>query len=113
MCQRTGAAIAATVPRLTPSVAAGHRREDYQCVRVPHGRVEAVEHPDVLVVEVDVDVAVELAVGEELRLGLRVRGHEGAQHVADVAAVRAELLLPAHRGAQNGWNLDRRHKEEG
>src|ERR687884_1414828 len=44
------------------SSAPGHRRPDDQRVRAAHRRVEPVQHAHVLVVQVDVDVAVELAV---------------------------------------------------
>src|ERR1051326_1450573 len=54
---------------------AGHGGKDDDGVAVGDLGVEPVEDPDVLVVEVDVDVAVEVAVlAEELRLGVRVLG---------------------------------------
>ena len=78
------------------------------------GGVEPVEHPHVLVVEVDVHVAVELAVGsEELRLGLRVGRGERAQHLADVAAVGVDLLLAAGRRAQDRGDANRGHGRRG
>src|SRR5919107_6163180 len=77
--------------------AAGHRRQDHDGVAVGDARVEAVEHAHVLVVEVDVHVAVQLAVlGEELRLRLRVLRGEVPQHLADVAARGLDLLLAAN-----------------
>ena len=49
---------------------------------------KAVEDADILVVEVDVDVAVELAVvAEELLLGARVGVGEAAQDLPDVGAL--------------------------
>ena len=62
------------------SAAPGHRREDDERVRLADRRLEALEHADVLVVEVHVHVAVEVAVGaEELGLGLRMGLGERAQ----------------------------------
>ena len=76
--------------------AAGHGGQDDEHVALPDRRVEAVEHADVLVVEVDVDVAVELAVGaEDLVLGLGVRVGQGVQDLADVGAVGRDLALAA------------------
>ena len=64
---RLGAARAAARPRPWPG------RMTRTCP-VADGRLEPVEHADVLVVEVDVDVAVQVAaVGEELGLGRRVQ----------------------------------------
>src|SRR4051794_39323215 len=50
--------------------AAGHRRQDDERVAVLDPGVEPVEHAHVLIVEVDVHVAVELAFAAE-QLGLR------------------------------------------
>src|ERR1700744_2413548 len=72
--------------------AAGHRREDYDRVAVLDARLEAVEDADVLVVQVDVDVAVQLALGvEQLGRGFRVRGGQGTQHLTDVGARGVDL----------------------
>ena len=67
----------------------------------PTDGVQPVEHADVLVVEVDVDVAVELPVGaEQLRLGRGVLLGERAQDRADVvAAGRAPPSRRPRRGA--------------
>src|SRR6185437_7061592 len=93
------------------SAPAGHRRQDHERVAIGDGGVQPVEHPHVLVVEIDVDVAVQRAVGcEQLALGRGVRGGEVAQHVADVGAGRADLLLAAHGSAQDRWDLDRGHE---
>ena len=57
--------------------APGHRRENHQRVRVPNRCIQPIQHAHVLVVEVDVDVAVERAVGtEQLILSGRVVGGE-------------------------------------
>ena len=45
--------------------ASGHRRQDHDRVGFRGRRLEPVEHPNVLIVEIDVDVAVELALGRE------------------------------------------------
>ncbi len=56
-----------SLPRFAAVSAAGHRRQDDDGVAVGDRGLEPVEHPHVLVVEVDVDVAVEVAVlAEEL-----------------------------------------------
>ena len=69
---------AAARSRSAGSAPAGHRRQDLQRVALADGGVEPVEHPHVLVVEVDVDVAVQRAVGgEQLALGRRVRWRPG------------------------------------
>ena len=53
---------------------AGHRRQDDHGVGVGDGRLEPVQHPHVLVVEIDVHVAVELAARRRTAgLGARVR----------------------------------------
>ena len=53
---------------------------------------EAVEDADVLVVEVDVDVAIELAVvAKQLLLGARVSGGKPSQDLADIGAVESRL----------------------
>ena len=77
---RTGTAATAHWPIIVGSAAAekgrlsgppaGHRRQDHERVALADGGVEAVEHAHVLVVEVHVDVAVELALGGE-QLALR------------------------------------------
>ncbi len=77
------------------------------------GGLEAVEHAHVLVVEVDVDVAVELALGrEQLLLGAGMRLDQRAQGLADGGAVDRDLGLAAGLGAQHRWDLDRRHRRE-
>ena len=78
--------------------------------RSPTGVVEAVEHADVLVVEVDVDVAVEVAVvAEELLARRRVRVGERVEDLADGRAVGGDLALAADGRAQDGWDADRGH----
>src|SRR3954468_6703844 len=100
----------AALPNTLNASAAGHRRQDHDRVRLRHSGVEPIEDPDVLVVEIDVDVAVELALArEELALGRRVLLGEGAKHLADVAARRLDLLLAAHGGAEDRRDLDVRH----
>jgi len=75
--------------------AAGHRREDHERVGVADRRIQPVQHAHVLVVEVDVHVPVQRAVGaEQLILGGRVIGREVAEDLADVRAVG---LPPASR----------------
>src|ERR1700742_345046 len=92
------------------SATAGHRRQDHDGVGRSDRRVEAVEHAHVLVVEGDVDGAVQLAVlREELALRLRVLARERAQDLADARAVGLDLLRAADGAAQDRWDLDRAH----
>ncbi len=49
------------------SLSAGQGGEDRQRVALLEGRVQLVEESDVLIVQVDVDVAMELAVIEKMR----------------------------------------------
>src|SRR4051812_14949091 len=100
-----------TATRLAPP---GHGRQDDQHVAVVDRGVEAVEDPYVLVVQVDVDVAVELAaVAEELALGGRMLVGERAQDLADVRAVGADLLRAARGRAQDRGNADSCHEVTG
>ena len=56
---------------------------------------EAVQHSHVLVVQIDIHVAVQLAaIGEELRARAGMRLREGAQDLAHRGARRLELGLP-------------------
>src|SRR6202012_1181393 len=88
--------------------ASGHGGEDHQRVAHADGRVEAVEHPHVLVVEVHVDVAIEVAVrAEELRLGTGMPLDYRAEDLADVVTVGADLALAADGGAQHWGDTDR------
>ena len=101
---------AADCGRLAP--AAGHRRQDHQRVALADGRVEPVEHAHVLVVEVDVDVAVELALGGE-QLALRSPGALAARSRSTSPTFSPEALtslLAARPSAQHRGNLDRRHR---
>src|SRR3954447_13504891 len=85
--------------------AAGHGRQDDERVGLPHRGVQPVEDADVLVIEIDVDVAIQRAVGaEELRLRRGMLLGERAQHRSDVSAAGLYLLLAAHGRAQNRWN---------
>ena len=96
----------ATGPRrrawIASAAPACHRGQDHERVGVSHGRLETLQDTDVLVVEVDVHVAVELAVrGEELRLGIGMGLGHGIEDIADRRSVGRELLLSAHGGTQN------------
>jgi hypothetical protein len=93
------------------SAAAGHGREDHYVVAVFDGGLEALEHSDVLVVQVDVDVAVELALRvEELGRGIGVRLREGAQDLADVRARGLDLGGAAGFRAQDWGDANGRHR---
>ena len=87
-------------PAAAPSSApAGHGRQDDQRVALADRRLEPVEHAHVLVVEVDVDVAVQLAVGAE-QLAAAVSGcavGERVEDLADVRAVGADLAARRRR----------------
>jgi hypothetical protein len=76
-------------------------------------RVETVKDADVLVVEVDVDVAVQLALGpEELLLGVRVLVRQGAQDLADRRAVGAHLRGATGLRPEDRRDLHRCHGRE-
>jgi hypothetical protein len=67
--------------------------------------------PDVLVVEVDVDVAVEVAaVGEQLRRRLGMLLGDRAQDRADVLAAGVDLALAVRRRAQDRGNANSGHE---
>src|SRR3954463_8620104 len=91
--------------RRSRSSAARHGRQDHQHVAVADLGLEALQHAHVLVVEVDVDVAVELAaVAEDLRLGRRMLVGERAEDLADGRPAGGDLLLAAGGRAQHGWD---------
>src|SRR6187551_3040994 len=93
------------------ALATGHRRQDDDGVAVLHGRAQAVEDPNVLVVEVDVDVAVEVAVlAEELLTGGGVLGGEGAQDLAHVGTRGLDLGLTAGMRLQHLGDANRCHQ---
>ena len=78
----------------------------------PTAGLEPVLHPHVLVVDVDVHVAVQLAVGrEELALGLRVLAGEPRRTSPTVRAVDLRpRSCPLTDGPQHGWDLHGRHR---
>src|SRR5881394_3766280 len=91
--------------------AAGHRGQDDDGVAIADRGLEPVQHPHVLVVEVDVDVAVEVALGaEELLFGGRVLGGQRSQHLADVGAGGVNLGLAPGLGTQYWWDANRCHR---
>src|SRR5207244_4083797 len=93
--------------------AARHGGQDHHGVRVRGARLQAVEHTDVLVVEVDVDVTVELALWrEELVLRRRIALGQSPKRVPHRGAVDAYLGLSVGVRAQHWRDLDRRHGRE-
>src|SRR5690606_33518547 len=81
---------------------ARHGGKNLERVPLADLRFEAVEHADVFVVEVDVDEAVELAVGaEQLGLELAVLGDEVVQDLLDGAAVGVDLSFAADGGTED------------
>src|SRR5436190_10925874 len=96
--------------RRSRSSSARHGGQDDQHVAVADLRIEALEHPHVLIVEVDVDVAVEVAaVAEDLGLRRRMVLGQRAEDLPDGGAVGGDLLLAAGRRAQHGRDLHSRH----
>src|SRR5690349_11799911 len=91
--------------------AAGHRRQDDDGVAVFDRGLEPLQDPDVLVVEVDVDVAVQLAVlAEELGRSVGELAGQRAQNLADVGAAGLDLGLAASFLAQHWGNANGRHR---
>src|SRR5262249_45976711 len=85
------------------SGSARDRGHQHQAVAVLHGRVEAVLEADVLLVQEDVDEAVELALRvEQAPVELLVPPRQVAQHVAHGRAgelqARGSARVPAQRG---------------
>ena len=100
------------VPRARPPAlaATGHGREDDDGVAVVDRRLQAVEDADVLVVQVDVHVAVEIAVlGEELALGVRVSVDERGRGRRPLSSPRRALgtRLRSGCGARAGSSRSR------
>src|SRR3954451_704056 len=96
--------------RRSRSSSARHGRQDDQHVAVADLRIEALEHPHVLVVEVDVDVAVEVAaVSEDLGLRRRMVLRQRAEDLPDGGAAGRDLLLAAGGRAQDRRDLHGRH----
>ena len=73
------------------------------------GRVEAVERPDVLALDVDVDKLRDLAVADDLRAERREAVHEVVEQLADVRAARENLARAADFLAQHRWDPDHAH----
>ena len=98
---RGGRAGQRSASRSAPPAMAGRMTS----VSRPRRGVEPVEHPHVLVVQVDVHVAVQLAVlAEQLALGAGVLRGQRAQHLADVRALglRPPSRRPSRRAAPVG-----------
>src|SRR5262245_49318395 len=87
----------------------GHRRQEDHGRVVTHRRLEALERPDVLAAEVDVDEGAEVPVLVELRPELRVPLDEVLDHVAHGLALRLELAGAADVGAEHRWDANARH----
>src|SRR3954469_5108368 len=112
---RRGSIIASeSVVRRVRLPAACHRRQDHEGVALTDRCIQALQDPNVLVVQIDVHVAVELPVlAEELALGIGVLLRQRAEHLAHVRARGGHLLLASGGRAQYGWNLDRAHGRAG
>src|SRR4051795_9622973 len=112
---RRGSIIASkSVVGLVRLTAAGHRRQDNEGVALTDRSIQALQDPNVLVVQIDVHVAVQLPVlAEELALGIGVLLGQRAEHLAHVRARGGHLLLAARGRAEYGWNLDRAHGRAG
>src|SRR5262249_15653507 len=80
-------------------------------VRLGGGGVESIQHAHVLIIEVDVDVAVQVPLGgEELLPCPRVLLRERAERVTDGLAVDGDLRLAVGLRAHHAWDLARRHR---
>src|SRR4249919_1464464 len=90
---------------------AGHCGQDDDRIALLDRGAKTVEDADVLVVEIDVDVAVEVAVlAEELFAGAGVLGGESPQYLADIGADGLDLGLAARLRAQHRGYADGRHQ---
>src|SRR5581483_6713655 len=83
-------------------LATGHRRQQDDRRALPDRRLELVERPDVLAVEVHVRVG-------ELTLEPGKAGGEVVEHLADRAPGRRHLSLAADGGAEHRRDPDLRH----
>src|SRR4051794_29872670 len=94
---RRGSIIASeSVVRRLRVLAAGHRRQDHEGVALTNRGIQALQNPNVLVVQIHVHVAVELPVlAEELPLGVGVLLREAPQDLAHARACGGDLLLAA------------------
>ncbi len=105
---RSVEAAAAEKPRTIPPAIAGRITK-----RVPaaHRGVQPIQHSHILVVEVDVDVAVELPSAE--KSWLCVAGWVAARSRRTSPTFSPEALTsfsPPTEARSTGWNLDRRHR---
>src|SRR3954451_15928256 len=90
---------------------AGHGGEDHEDVAVADLGLEPLEDADVLVVEVHVDVAVEVAgLAEDLLLRGGVLGGQRVEDLADGRTVGRDLLLAARRGPEDRRDLHGCHR---
>src|ERR1700712_5530965 len=93
--------------RADRSAAAGHRGEDRHRVAVLDLGVQRTGEADVLVVDVDVDEAVQLALlGDEAVLQTRVLAVEIVDQRAEGRAAALDGLVAAGVGAQDGGDPD-------
>src|SRR3954449_3759933 len=93
--------------RRSGSSAAGDRGQDVELGALGDLGLEAVEEADVLAGHVDVDEAPQLAVVAAQAVAQRVvLAVERLEHLADGAALAADLGLAAGRVAQLGRQLD-------
>src|SRR5206468_3175582 len=94
------------VPR---RLATGHRREKDHGVAVLHRRLEAVERPYVLALDVDVDERRDVVVLDELRSQPGEARDQVVEQLAHGRARGGHLALAAGLGAKRGWNADGLH----
>src|SRR6185503_11322957 len=91
--------------RTGPS-AAGYRGQDREGGVLAYRGLQATGETDVLVIDVDVDEAVQLAVLDQARGDAGVPGLEVVDHLGDGGALRLDGLLTAGVGAQDGGDGD-------
>src|SRR6266516_2129425 len=94
------------MPALAPT---GRGGEEDHGRSLPDGRVEPVERPDVLSLDVDVDERRDLVVLHELVPEHREARQQVVEQLADVAALGGNLAHAADVAAQHRWDPDPAH----
>src|SRR3990172_8466017 len=96
--------------RSAATSAACHRREEPDLVVLLDRRGKALEVPDVLAVDVDVDESVQVTLGrQELAAQARVPFEEGMDDLPHRRPAELEGLDPADGRPEDGWDVDGAH----
>src|SRR3989304_1067705 len=97
-------------PRSAATSAACHRREEPDLVALLDRRGKALEVPDVLAVDVDVDESVQVTLGrQELAAEARVPFEEGMDEPPPRRPAELEGLDPADGRPEDGRDVDGAH----